>query len=53
MDTSHLIQLDEKLLDCIKKALPYCNHIHLANCVIKDKLHELYGDKHTEFGSDG
>lgn len=53
MDTSHLRQLNEEPLDSIKKALPYCNHIHLANCIIKDKLSMLYGDKHPEFGIEG
>ena len=53
MDTSHLIQLGEKPIDSIKKAFPYCNHIHLANCIIKDKTSNLYGDKHPEFGIEG
>jgi len=53
MDTSHLRQLDEEPLDSIKKAFPYCNHIHLANCIIKDKTSDLYGDKHPEFGIKG
>jgi len=53
MDTSHLMQLGEKPIDSIKKAFPYCNHIHLANCIIRDKSHELYGDKHPEFGIEG
>jgi len=53
MDISHLRQLNEKPLDSIKKASPYCNHIHLANCIIKDKTSILYGDKHPEFGIEG
>lgn len=53
MDTSHLRQLNEKPLDSIKKAFPCCNHIHLANCIIKDKTSNLYGDKHPEFGIKG
>jgi len=53
MDTSHLIQLGEEPIDSIKKTLPYCNHIHLANCIIGDKSHNLYGDKHPEFGIKG
>jgi len=53
MDTSHLRQLDEEPLDSIKKTFPYCNHIHLANCIIKDKTSNLYGDKHPEFGIEG
>jgi len=53
MDTSHLRQLNEEPLDSIKKAFPYCNHIHLANCIVKDKTSNLYGDKHPEFGIEG
>jgi sugar phosphate isomerase/epimerase len=53
MDISHLRQLDEEPLDSIKKAFPYCNHIHLANCIVKDKTSNLYGDKHPEFGIEG
>ncbi|HZK12141.1 MAG TPA: TIM barrel protein, partial [Atribacterota bacterium] len=53
MDTSHLRQLDEEPIDSIKKAFPYCNHIHLANCIVKDKTSDLYGDKHPEFGTEG
>jgi len=53
MDTSHLRQLDEEPLDSIKKVFPYCHHIHLANCIIKDKTSNLYGDKHPEFGIEG
>jgi len=53
LDTSHLRQLDEDPIDSIKKASPYCNHIHLANCIVKDKSHKLYGDKHPEFGIEG
>ena len=53
MDTSHLRQLNEKPLNSIKKAFPYCNHIHLANCIIKDDTSNLFGDKHPEFGIEG
>ena len=50
MDTSHLRQLDEEPLNSIKKTFHYCNHIHLANCIVKDKTSKLYGDKHPPFG---
>lgn len=50
MDTSHLKQLNESPIESIIKAKKYCSHIHLANCVLKDKNSTLYGDKHPEFG---
>lgn len=50
LDISHLRQLNEDPIHSIKKAFNYCNHIHLANCIIKDRNSNLYGDKHPEFG---
>ena len=50
LDISHLRQLNEDPMNSIKSAFNYCNHIHLANCIIKDKKSNLYGDKHPEFG---
>jgi sugar phosphate isomerase/epimerase len=50
LDTSHLRQLGEIPACSIEKAMNYCHHIHLANCLLKDKNSDLYGDKHPEFG---
>lgn len=50
LDISHLRQLNEDPMNSIESAFNYCNHIHLANCIIKDKESNLYGDKHLEFG---
>ena len=52
LDLSHLKQLNEKPIESIEKAFNYCHHIHFANCLIKDKNSDLYGDKHPEFGID-
>ena len=52
LDLSHLKQLNENPIESIEKAFDYCHHIHFANCVIKDKTSDLYGDKHPEFGID-
>lgn len=52
LDTSHLRQLNEEPITSIKKAFFYCNHIHLANCVVRDKSSDFYGDKHPMFGID-
>lgn len=53
LDTSHLRQLGENPIPSIKRAVQYCNHIHLANCVINHRESDLYGDKHPEFGVAG
>lgn len=51
-DTSHIFQLGEDLMHSWSIAEKYCNHIHLANCVL-DRSSPMYGDKHPSFGYDG
>jgi sugar phosphate isomerase/epimerase len=51
-DTSHVAQLGEDLGAAWTAARPYCDHVHLANCVL-EKQHPLYGDKHPFFGVPG
>lgn len=48
MDTSHIAQLNENAYSSLKAAERVCNHIHLANCVLKPG-HPLFGDKHPAF----
>lgn len=48
MDTSHIRQLGENVLDAFEKAKPWCSHIHLANCVLR-RGDPMYGDKHPLF----
>lgn len=49
LDLSHLVQLHENPLDSLETAGETCNHIHLANCVMNDRNHPLFGDKHPPF----
>jgi hypothetical protein len=51
-DISHIAQLGEELGAAWVAARPYCDHVHLANCVL-EKQHSLYGDKHPLFGVPG
>lgn len=50
LDLSHLLQLRENPEESIREAADHCTHIHLANCVIADPDHPLFGDKHPAFG---
>ncbi len=34
-------------------AKQYLEHVHVGNCVLKDKTHPLYGDQHPRFGLEG
>jgi len=53
VDLSHLPLLGESAEHALKKASDYLVHVHIGNCVIKDKSHPAYGDKHPRFGIAG
>lgn len=49
MDTAHTVEEGEDFLEALAAVKPYCNHIHFANCFIKDEQSPLYGDKHLGY----
>jgi len=53
IDLSHLPLLGESADYAIKMASDYLAHVHIGNCVLKDKSHPVYGDKHPPFGIAG
>lgn len=52
-DTSHISQLGEKIEDSFQTLKPWIHHMHLANCVMKDRESPLFGDKHPLFSQEG
>ncbi len=52
-DLSHLPLLRESAKHALKTAKDYLVHAHIGNCVIGDKTHPAYGDKHPPFGTAG
>ncbi len=50
VDLSHLPLLKETPDFAIKTAKDYLTHVHIGNCMLKDKNHPAYGDKHPPFG---
>lgn len=53
VDLSHLPLLGESSEHALTVAEPYLEHVHVGNCVLKDKNHPLYGDQHPRFGIHG
>lgn len=53
VDLSHLPLLNETPRQALTIAKPYLEHVHIGNCVMKDKNHPLYGDQHPRFGIPG
>jgi sugar phosphate isomerase/epimerase len=53
IDLSHLPLLGESSDLAVKTAKDYLVHAHIGTCVLKDKNHPAYGDKHPRFGVTG
>jgi len=52
-DLSHALQMGEDPLASLLSIRSCCRHVHLANCVIRDRSDPLFGDKHPQFGHPG
>lgn len=52
-DLSHFPLLDEKPEEAIPLVEMFPMHFHLGNCIVKDRLHPLYGDLQPRFGIPG
>ena len=53
MDVAHLREEGEDVMASLRQTLPYCDHVHLCNCVMDDPANALYGDKHVDFDCPG
>ncbi len=49
-DLSHYPLLREKPEDTIPKLKPYLKAFHIGNCVMRNRLHPVYGDLQPRFG---
>lgn len=50
IDLSHLPLMKESPEHALGLARDYLTHAHIGNCILKDKNHPAYGDKHPSFG---
>lgn len=46
LDMCHIPLMHETLSSALKKGISVLNHVHLGNCLLKDKTSPFYGDKH-------
>ncbi len=53
VDLSHIPQLNESPSQAVLPIKDYLTHVHLGNCIVSDKSHPAYGDKHPRFGISG
>jgi len=53
LDLSHFPIQYEPTKVALENCAPYTTHLHIGNCVLKDKSHPVYGDMHPRFGVEG
>ncbi|MBD3181969.1 TIM barrel protein [Candidatus Poribacteria bacterium] len=53
VDLSHLPLLGETPYECAEAVQDHVVHLHVGNCVMANKDHPAYGDKHPRFGVEG
>ncbi|NPV69232.1 MAG: TIM barrel protein [Firmicutes bacterium] len=53
IDLSHIPQQRETVEECVRTAGQFTVHVHIGNCVIRDRSHPAYGDQHPRFGVEG
>jgi sugar phosphate isomerase/epimerase len=53
LDLSHLPLMGLSAEKAVPMCMPFLQHVHVGNCVIKDEKHPKYGDKHPVFGIAG
>jgi sugar phosphate isomerase/epimerase len=53
LDLSHIPLQYEPTKTAIQNCAQYTTHLHIGNCVLKDKNHPAYGDQHPRFGVNG
>lgn len=53
LDLGHLRLLNEDIESAISQAIPYLQHVHIGNCVLKNEGNQRFGDTHPYFGYPG
>jgi sugar phosphate isomerase/epimerase len=53
LDLSHFPIQYEDTKTALKNCIGFITHLHIGNCVLKDKNHPAYGDMHPRFGVEG
>jgi sugar phosphate isomerase/epimerase len=53
IDLSHFPLQYESIRDAVYTTAGYVTHIHIGNCIMRDKSHPGYGDQHPRFGIKG
>lgn len=53
VDMGHVPLMGETIEQAFRDSEPYVGHVHLGNCILNDRAHPLFGDKHVPWGIPG
>ncbi len=53
VDIAHIPLMGESFEQVLRATAPLCRHVHLGNCVLKDRRHPFWGDMHPPIGVEG
>jgi sugar phosphate isomerase/epimerase len=53
VDMGHLPLMHETIAQAMRDTGDQIGHIHMGNCILKDRSHPLFGDKHVALGIEG
>jgi sugar phosphate isomerase/epimerase len=53
LDINHLVLMGEPFRDAFLCCRDYLKHIHLGNCILRDRSHPLWGGSHPPIGIEG
>jgi sugar phosphate isomerase/epimerase len=53
VDMGHVPLLGETLAQAFADTVPFIEHVHLGNCILQDRSHPMFGDKHVPWGTPG
>jgi len=53
LDVNHLVLMNESFSTAFERCAPYLKHVHLGNCILKDRNDPRWGASHPPIGAPG
>ncbi|RPJ53999.1 MAG: hypothetical protein EHM23_29850, partial [Acidobacteria bacterium] len=53
LDINHLVLMEESFSEAFERCAPFLKHIHLGNCISKDRGNPMWGGVHPPLGIEG
>ena len=53
VDMGHLPLMHETIVQAMRDTGDQIGHVHMGNCILRDRSHPMFGDKHVAWGIEG